>query len=412
MRRTALVAALLATAAQLPASETTSLSYDSQGRLVTLDYSGAVNAGARASYSFDNSNNRLTKTVAGGSSAPPSFSVSGASIAEGGTLVFTVARSGSASSAVSVAFATADGTAVSGSDYTASSGTLSFASGETSKTVSVATIDDASPESPETVLLNLSNPSAGTTIATGQATGTITDNDSAPTPPSFAVSDVTVTEGGTLVFTITKTGTTSSSYTVNYSTANGTALAASDFTAVSGTLTFAATDSSKTVSVSTIDDASSEGTETMELDLSGPSGGATISDGTGIGTIGDNDAAPAAPSFSINDAAATEGGAVTFTVTKTGATTGTFSVNYATSIGTAGALDFTAASGTLTFLPSETTKTVSIVTRSDIRVESDETFFLDLSGPTGGATLSDSRGVGTIYDDGNGGDPTCGGRPC
>lgn len=328
--------------------------------------------------------------------AAPSFSISNATaVAEGGALSFTVTKSGATAQSYSINFATADGSALAGSDYNATSGTLTFAPGDTSKTISVSTIDDAVNEPTETLTVALSGPSGGATIGTGNATGTINDNDAAP---SFAINNAgTVAEGGTFTFTVTKSGTTSQVYTVNYATANGSAVAGGDYNAVSGTLTFAPGDTSKTISVSTIDDAVNEPVETFSVLLSGPSGGATIGNGTGTATINDNDAAP---SFAINNAGTiTEGGVFTFTVTKSGATSQTFAVNYATADGSAVAgSDYYGVSGTLTFAPGDTAKTINVSTIDDTTVEPAETLLVNLSGATGGAGISAAQGSGTIND--------------
>ena len=80
-----------------------------------------------------------------------------------------------------IGYATADGTATSGSDYTPASGTLTFAAGETAKTVSVAVLDDAHDEDSETLTLTLSNPAPSMVkIADGEATGTIRNTDAMP----------------------------------------------------------------------------------------------------------------------------------------------------------------------------------------------------------------------------------------
>jgi len=113
--------------------------------------------------------------------------------------------------------------------------------------------------------------------------------------------------------------------------------------------------------------------------------------------------APSSASFSINNASATEGSVVNFTVTRSGSTTGTDSVQYATgTTGTAtSGVDYTAISPpqTLTFNPGVTTRTVSISTIQDTLVEGNETFNVNLSNPSAGATISDSQGVGTVVDD-------------
>lgn len=220
---------------------------------------------------------------------------------------------------------------------------------------------------------------------------------------SFAVGNASVTEGGNLSFTVTKTGTTSDSCTVNYATANNSAVAPGDYTATSGTLTFTSAQTSKTVSVTTVDDALVESAETLYLNLSSPSGSATISDAQGVGTINDNDGTDpcAGVSFTIaSNAAVTEGTSSVFTVTKTGSTANSCSVSYATANGTAAAPgDYTTTSGTLTFTSAQTSQTVSVPTIDDTTVESAETFTMSLSGPTGGATLgTPSSATATIND--------------
>ena len=116
--------------------------------------------------------------------APPALSVTNATAAEPGTsqsatLDFVVTLNRAASGTVTVDYATSDGTATAGADYTAASGTLSFAAGETSKTVSVTVLNDAHDEGSETLTLTLSN-ATGAVIGDGEATGTITNAGSMP----------------------------------------------------------------------------------------------------------------------------------------------------------------------------------------------------------------------------------------
>jgi hypothetical protein len=138
-----------------------------------------------------------------------------------------------------VNFATANNTALAPGDYTATSGTLTFAAGETTKTVTVPVVGDLLDEANEAFFVNLSS-ATNATIADNQGVGTITDDDAAP---SLAINDVTVTEGnaGTTnaTFTVTLSAASGQPVTVNFATANNTALAPGDYTAASGTLTFA-----------------------------------------------------------------------------------------------------------------------------------------------------------------------------
>jgi len=393
--RTALGALLVGLLAPtIHASELVTYTYDPLGRLVASSITGGFYNGLQTSVSYDPAGNRSNYAMSGSPPAP-SLAISNASVTEGGALVFTVTKTGTG--VASVSWTTANGSATAGSDYTAARGTISFAIAETSKTISVATIDDATVESAETLTVTLSSPPSGVTIGSAVGTGTISDND--VVLPSFSISSApTVTEGGTLVFTVTKNGTTTGTFSVNFASANGTAVSGSDYTATNGTLTFAPNETSKTISVVTIDDASVESAETVLVDLSGASGGATISAGQASGTINDNDPPP---SFAIANAPAiTEGGTLVFTVTKTGTTNLNYSVNFATANGTAASgSDYTATSGTLTFAANETSRTISVGTTGDFTLESAETMLVNLSSATGGAAITRSQASGTINDD-------------
>ena len=111
----------------------------------------------------------------------PTISVSDASATEGSAVAFTVSLSAASSQQVTVAYATSGGTATSGTDFSETSGTLTFAANETSKTVSVATTEDSDDEADETFTLTLSSPTHAT-LADATATGTINDDDEAPVP--------------------------------------------------------------------------------------------------------------------------------------------------------------------------------------------------------------------------------------
>ena len=191
--------------------------------------------------------------------------------------------------------------------------------------------------------------------------------------------------------------------TVNYATANNSAVAGSDYTATSGQLSFAPGQTTKTVTVLVLGDLLDEANETFFVDLSGAIN-ATIADSRGVGTITDNDPLP---SLSINDVSLTEGNsgtkAFTFTVTLSPASGRTVTVNFVTANGTAragtfGSADYVGTSGTLTFSAGSTTRSVTVSVRGDTTRESNETFFVNLSGALN-ATIADSQGLGTIVND-------------
>ncbi len=348
----------------------------------------------------------LSWSLSAGSAPTPSLSTSTASVTEGnsGTVnaVFTVTLSPAASTVVTVNYATSNGTATAGSDYTAASGTLTFAAGETSKTVSVAVAGDTTVEGNETFYLNLSG-ATNATIAAGQGVGAIVDDDVALL--AMSINDISLNEGNSgttnAVLAVTLSGPATQSTTVNYATANGTATAGSDYTAQSGNLTFTTGQTSKTITVLVNGDTAVEPTETFVVNLSSPVG-ATLADGQGQVTITNDDTAPL-PSLSINDVTVTEGNSgtvnVRFTATLSATSASVVTVAYVTADGTANAgSDYVAKSGTLTFAAGTNQQFVDVTVNGDTAVESNETFFVNLSGASG-ATIADGQGQGTITND-------------
>jgi YD repeat-containing protein len=159
------------------AGETIVYSYDALGRLTASTRSGGPNSGIQTNTLYDPSGNRKAQAV--GTAAAPEvnaavFAVSGpAAVDAGGTSVFTVTKTGTASSSLSVNYATADGTALAGTDYTAASGTLSFRDWETQRRVSVATLVPGSSRPSRSFSLVLSTPANGATIGTASASASI-----------------------------------------------------------------------------------------------------------------------------------------------------------------------------------------------------------------------------------------------
>ncbi len=182
------------------------------------------------------------------------FDPTTASAGEGaGTQDLTVTRTGGSDGAVTVDYAVTGGTATgSGTDFTLASGTLNFADSETSKTITVSIVDDATYESDETVEVTLSNATGGASLGADKvATLTITDDDAVPGTLQFDPTTVSAGEGaGTQDLTVTRTGGSDGAVTVDYAVTGGTATGSgTDFTLASGTLNFANTETSKTITV-------------------------------------------------------------------------------------------------------------------------------------------------------------------
>src|ERR1700730_11748607 len=311
---------------------------------------------------------------------------------------FTVTLDRPSTGVVSVNYATQAGTA-DAADFAAIAGILSFAPGETAKTVSVTIADDSVAEGNEQFDLVLSSPS-GASLPDPVGTATIWASDQ-PTvsTPVISVADVVVGEGdGFAEFVVRLNAPSAASVSVNYFTSNGSAVANTDYIGIStNTLTFAPGEMVKTVQVAIVDDTAVEPTESFFFVLSSPTGGAVIGNTYALATIIDNDAASGTPVMAISDPVVDEKiGEARFTVTLDRPSTGVVSVNYATQAGTADAADFAAIAGILSFAPGETAKTVSVTIADDSVAEGNEQFDLVLSSPSG-ASRPDPVGTATIW---------------
>jgi predicted outer membrane repeat protein len=341
----------------------------------------------------------------------PTISISDVSFTEGNTGTttnanFTITLSNPSYQQISVNYTTNDGTAnVADSDYNSTQGTITFNPGETSKTLSIGVIGDNKFETNEAFSVNLLG-AINAAIADSLGVAIIINDDNQPT---ISISDVSVTEGNTGTttnanFTISLSNPSYQQISVNYNTNDGTAnVADSDYNSTQGTITFNPGETSKTLSIGVIGDNKFETNEAFSVNLLGAIN-AAIADSLGVAIIINDDNQP---TISISDVSVTEGNTGTttnanFTITLSNPSYQQISVNYNTNDGTANVADYdyNSAQGTITFNPGETSKTLSIGVIDDRRVESNETFSVNLLGATN-STITDSLGVATIIDDDN-----------
>ena len=211
----------------------------------------------------------VASALTGSTPSSSSITVSDVRTSEGARRAgFTVSLSAESASAVTVNYETSGGTATPGSDYEAVSGGLTFAPGETGKTIFFAVADDDLDEEDETFTVTLSDP-VNATLEVAVATALIADDDD---EPNLSMADITVAENaGTAELTASLGGPSGKTVSVDYATSDGTAVSGSDYEAVSGSLTFAPGETEKTISVRVTDDIEVESDESFTVRLSGQS---------------------------------------------------------------------------------------------------------------------------------------------
>ena len=350
----------------------------------------------------------------------PVLSVGDQTVSEGTVAKFEVSLNEASARQVTVSYATADVTAVEPGDYTEKSGSLTFAAGDRTKVVTVATGTDSLNEADETFKFTLSSPGNATLDADDdEADGIIEDDDELTA--AVAADAPTVDEDASATFTVTLTGATSTDEVVIDYSLVGSATENDDYTAPSGKLTIEAKLGSGQLTIKTREDNVLDRNETLEvrLDSATSAGSVAVSTTTAETRIIDSNTVkvtvtPAVfveddpntePDESQDSSVVEEGTTATFTVALSGAVGVEVLVPYTTVDGSALAgadKDYTANGATLAFAPSEISKTVEIVTRDDGLSEVAETFEVRLTAtPTSlpeGVTVTTASATGTITD--------------
>ncbi|MFB9328114.1 Calx-beta domain-containing protein [Paenibacillus aurantiacus] len=318
-----------------------------------------------------------------------------------GSVALTINRIGGATGEATVDFWTEDNSASADYDYYSNYGTLTFAEGETSKTVYVDIINDADPEGDESLLVRLGNPTGGASLGEiSTAYISIADDDNwLPDGPgvfSFQASTYTVNENaGYAKVEVLRTDGSNGYVTVDYTTRSGSAEAGKDYTETTGTLTFQTGETYAYIEIPVLNDIRFENPENFTVELYNATGDAGIRGGTTTVTINSDDPdVPYNPGVfefavaetEVNENTPDEG--VWFDVTRTNGSDGYVQLDLTFDNGTANnGWDFEGYNETLLFQPGETTKTVYARIYDDPDSEGSEYFTATLSNPTNDATL-------------------------
>ncbi|MDH5232851.1 MAG: hypothetical protein OEY38_22575, partial [Gammaproteobacteria bacterium] len=355
----------------------------------TVELSNAVNSSL-------NTNSSLV-TIVDDNDASVSIIGTQTSIYENaGSVNITVSRLGSSVGAISVDYASVANTALTASDFTATSGTLSWIDADTAtKTIIVPLSDDTTQENLETFSVQLSNP-IGTSIGDATATVYVYDDDS-----SIRVLNTIIgyrEDAGNAIISVARDGKNVGAVSVDYTTVANTAIAGSDYTTTSGTLNWSDGDAAtKTIIVPLSDDTTQENLETFSVQLSNPIG-TSIGDATATVYVYDDDSSIRVVNTIIGYRE--NAGNAIISVARDGKNVGAVSVDYTTVANTAIAgSDYTTTSGTLNWSDGDATpKTITVPIINDITLESLENFTVQLSNPIG-TSIGDAIATIYIYND-------------
>ncbi|HEX7167002.1 MAG TPA: Calx-beta domain-containing protein [Acidimicrobiales bacterium] len=345
--------------------------------------------------------------------ALPFVSVGDATVVEGPagtrTVTVTITLSRASDQPVTVVWSTVDGAAVAGADYQSAGGSVTFAPGETSKTITLVVVGDATQEADETFTVVLTGP---TGALLGDASGIVSIlNDDVPAVVTVVATDNSASESGDVAtFVVTRNGDISQSLAVALAW-SGVAGYGVDYTiSVTGgtlsstgtVLTLAPGVASATITVTAKADTLAEAAESLALTIQPNAAYGVGSPSSATAVVQD---AGGLPTLSVLDASVVEGDRgtwVTITVELSAPSSVPVTVELRTYDGTArAASDYKAFVTTVTFAPGQTTMTVQLRILGDRSREGNEVFTVQLSNPTG-AVLARSVGTVTIIDDDGG----------
>lgn len=376
---------------------------DEPGQTLNLNFSSSPAVGTQPA----------TVTVADNDSPPTVTGISSVTKLEGNAgstaYTFTATLSNPSSVPFDLNYQTVPNTALA-SDFAGGApptGTITFAALQTSKDVVVNVQGDTTVEATELPCSTVITPDTGcetffVNAGGKQAKGTIINDDTPPALPTLSVGNLTVAESaGTAHVTVTLSAASGSTVTVNATTSDGSATAPGDYAAVTVPVTIPAGQTTGDVPIPIASGSVDEPTETFTVTLSSPNN-ATIADGAATVTITDDDNNSA---LSVTSATVTEpanGAAAvnaTFTVSLLPASDRTVSVPFSvTGVEATAGSDFTASSGTLTFNPGQTSRTITVPVLGDAVYDTGETFRVALGTPSGAKLGTPATGIGTIVD--------------
>ena len=327
------------------------------------------------------------------------LTASGVTVSEGASAVITARLSTALPQTATVAWSTqiAGGDTASAGDFVSASGVLVFAPGETEKTLTIATVDDALVEGPETFTVAFGPATGGAEIGTASIKVTIADDEGDQTV-TLAASPPTISEaGGTATLTVTRTGGSPAQRAESLSVNLALPASSARFTTSCATpLIIGANSASASCAVMAVDDALVNGSVTLEFALIAATGYVVGTPATAAVTITDDDVHSV--SIAVSPASASEnGGVLTYTVTRTGGTATALTVNLTPPPSTS---RYTTTCGSTITIPAGQTSVTCTVTGVDNSVvDGNVNVTVALAAGTGYTLGTPSSATGTLTDD-------------
>ncbi len=364
--------------------------------IVTLSNPSNATLGSNQVHTYTITDNENTPTI--------EFLTPNSSGAESvASKVITVKLSAESSQNVTVNYVVTGTATGSGTDYTLANDTLTITAGDTTGTITIASIvEDSLNEADETVIVTLSSPSNATLGSDSVHTYTITDNDSTPTVDFNTTSSNGAESVTSKAITVDLSAASGQDVTIDYVVTGTATGSGTDYTLANDTLTIPASSTTGTITIAgIIDDLLDEADETVVLTLSNPSNATLGSDSVHTYTINDNDNTPTIDFNTTSSSGAESVASKAITVDLSGPSGEIVTIDYAvTGTATGSGTDYTLVNGTLSIAAGTTTGTITIANIvNDTADEPDETVIVTLSSPSNATLGSDSVHTYTIADD-------------
>ncbi len=397
---TAPASSVTITAGQTTATTTITATQDSlvEGpESVIIDVTGVTGGAANES-----GTQQQTVIITDDETVGVTLSVNSSSISEASgtaTLTATLSEATYEDVIVNIGFS---GTAINGTDYTASSASITITAGQTSATTVVTPSQDSLVEGPETVIVDITGVTGGAASETGTQQQTVTITDDETVGVTLSVNNSSISEAsGTATLTATLSEATYEDVIVNIGF-GGTAINGTDYTTSATNITITAGQTSATAMITASQDSLIEGPETVIADITGVTGGAANETGTQQQTVTIDDDETVGVTLSVNSSSISEAsGTATLTATLSEASYEDVIVNIGFSGTAINGTDYTASATNITITAGQTSATTMVTASQDSLVEGPETVIIDITGVTGGAAseIGSQQQTVTIDDD-------------